>query len=132
MKILFLLVARGGSKGIKHKNLSKIGNRTLIALKTLGCLKSKFCDEVIISTDDKKIAEEAIKNGAKQYFWRPDKYSSDDSSINDVISHALKELEFNFNKIYDYIMLLEPSSPFTRPKDYDIAISIMKEKKQTK
>ena len=125
MKTLFLLVARGGSKGIKNKNLSLINNKTLLAFKIIAGLRSQYCDEIIISTDDIAIAKEAERNGAKYIFQRPHNLAQDNSSTVDVILHAIDILENDFQKSYEAVMLLEPSSPFTRPKDYDEAIKIM-------
>jgi len=125
MKILFLLVARGNSKGIKKKNLSIIGGKSLIALKTIAASKSKHCEEIIISTDNEEIAHEAELYGAKCLFKRPSKLARDNSATVDVIEHAIHTLEGKFKKSYDAILLLEPSSPFTRPEDYDKAIEIM-------
>ena len=125
MKILFLLVARGQSKGIKKKNLSIVGDKTLIALKTIAASKSKYCEEIIISTDNEEIAHEAELYGAKYLFKRPSKLARDDSATVDVIDHAINTLDENFKKSYDAIFLMEPSSPFTRPEDYDNAIEKM-------
>ena len=125
MDILFLLIARGGSKGISKKNLQIIGNKSLVAMKIIAGLKSKYCEEIIISTDDLEIAKEAEKYGAKYLFNRPKYLADDQSSVIDVITHALNLLNNDYNKSYDAVMLLEPSSPFTRPEDYNNTIEMM-------
>ena len=125
MKILYLLVARGGSKGVVDKNLQEVGGLSLVGYKVRSALKSKYCDRVVVSTDSKRIQEEATKHGADSPFVRPDELATDGASSSDVIAHALDWLEFNENQYYDAVMLLEPSSPFALPKDYDGAVEMM-------
>ena len=70
-KVICIIPARGGSKGIKLKNLRKVCNKPLIYYPIKAALKSKSCDKVIVSTDSKLIAKYAIKYGAEVPFLRP-------------------------------------------------------------
>lgn len=120
-KILGLILARGGSKGIKNKNIKKFCNKPLIYWTINKALKSKFLTDIILSTDSKKIAAIGKKFGANVPFLRPKKYSSDKSSSIDAIEHAINFLKKS-GKNYDYIFLLEPTSPFRDQNDIDKSI----------
>ena len=128
MEILYLLVARGGSKGVPDKNLQRIEGLSLVGYKVRSALGSKSCDRVIVSTDSKAILDEAVSHGAIGPFLRPSELATDDASTSDVIAHALDWLRANEGKTYDAVMLLEPSSPFALPSDYDAAVQLMAEK----
>jgi N-acylneuraminate cytidylyltransferase/CMP-N,N'-diacetyllegionaminic acid synthase len=84
-------------------------------------LKSKYIDRLIVSTDSEKYAEIAKDFGAEVPFIRPDKISTDESSRKDVIKHSLDFFK-NKNELYDYIVLLEPTSPLTTETDIDTGI----------
>ncbi len=120
-KILGLILARGGSKGIKNKNIKVFGNKPLIYWTINRALKSKLLTDVILSTDSKKIAIIGKKFGAAVPFLRPKKYAADNSSSIDAIEHAVNFLKKK-RKSYDYIFLLEPTSPFRDENDIDKSI----------
>ena len=84
-------------------------------------LKSKYIDRLIVSTDSEKYAEIAKDFGAEVPFIRPGKISTDVSSRQDVIKHALDFFRRK-NKLYDYIVFLEPTSPLTTETDIDKSI----------
>ena len=88
-KILSIILARGGSKGIKEKNIKKLGKLPLIAWTIKEALKSKKNLTVYLSTDSKKIANIGKKYGAKIPFIRPKKFAQDKSSSVDAIEHAI-------------------------------------------
>jgi N-acylneuraminate cytidylyltransferase/CMP-N,N'-diacetyllegionaminic acid synthase len=123
-KILCVIPARSGSKGIKNKNIIKLGNKPLIAWPIKSALKSKYIDMVIVSTDSLKIARIAKKYGAEVPFLRPKKLASDSSTTIDVIKHALKFFKKE-EKYFDYILCLESTSPLTSAKDIDNSINIL-------
>jgi N-acylneuraminate cytidylyltransferase/CMP-N,N'-diacetyllegionaminic acid synthase len=123
-KILCVIPARSGSKGIKNKNIIKLGNQPLIAWPIKSALKSKYIDMVIVSTDSLKIASIAKKYGAEVPFLRPKKLAGDNSSTIDVIKHALKFFKKE-KKYFDYILCLESTSPLTSAKDIDNSINIL-------
>lgn len=116
--IVALIPARGGSKGIKDKNLQKISGRSLVQ-RSIECAISAGVLEVYVSTDSEKIADEALKYGAK-VLKRPNKISGDDSTTESCIDHFLKSTEFTQE---DIVVLLQATSPFTDPRDLRSAIS---------
>ena len=125
MKVLFLITARGGSKGVPGKNLREIGGIPLVGFKANSARKSKYCSRLIISTDSQEIQEVARSYGAEVPFTRPAELATDTASSVDVVLHAMKYIESNTDETYDALMLLEPSSPFATPIDYDNAVGLM-------
>ncbi len=110
---LIIIPARGGSKGVKFKNIRKVKNdKTLLDLSYSFANKCKFVDEIIVSTDHKKIIKECKKKNYN-YIIRPKLLSKDYVSAYKVIENVL-----NTNKEkFDYIIYLEPTSPFRKIKD---------------
>ncbi len=125
MFILFLITARGGSKGVPQKNIREIAGLPLIAYKIISAQKCGYDGRIIVSTDDTEIAEIARNYGAEVPFIRPDYLASDTASSLDVVEHALNWLDNNDERTYDYICLLEPSSPFASPIDLHNALEII-------
>ena len=125
METLFLLIARGGSKSIPRKNLAKIRGLSLIGYKAISARQSKYCDRLIISTDDEVIREEAAQFGAEAPFIRPSELANDSATSDAVAAHAVEYLWEREGNAYDRIMLLEPTAPFAHPNDYDAAFSLM-------
>ena len=124
-KVLCLITARSGSKGLKNKNILKLGSHPLLAWPIQAAIKSKFIDDVVVSTDCTKIAKIARKYSAETPFLRPKYLAKDTSSSIDVILHALKKLNENYNRNYQYLILLEPTSPFTTAKDIDTSLKLL-------
>jgi CMP-N,N'-diacetyllegionaminic acid synthase len=124
MEILFLLVGRGGSKGLPGKNLREIGGLSLIGYKARSALQSRYCSRLIVSSDSAEIRNEAVRHGAEVLFERPAELATDTASSNDVVLHAMDWIEAHEKRRYDAIMLLEPSSPFARPEHYDEAVDL--------
>lgn len=127
-KVLAIIPARGGSKGLPRKNITMLLNKPLISWPIKAALNSKFIDKVIVSTEDKEISEIAEKFGAEIPFIRPKSLASDNSSSYQVIDHALEFFEKR-NEKYDYLVFLEPTSPLTQSQDIDSAISILDSKR---
>jgi CMP-N,N'-diacetyllegionaminic acid synthase len=125
LRILFLITARGGSKSVPDKNLRQLAGISLVGFKAIAAQKSGHCTRLIISTDSPSIQDDARKYGVEVPFTRPEELASDTASSVGVISHAMTWIETETDEKYDAVMLLEPSSPFTRPADYDEAIKIM-------
>lgn len=125
MKVLFLITARGGSKGVPGKNLREIGGISLVGFKALSARQSRHCDRLIISTDCAKIQQDALKYGVEVPFTRPAELATDTAKSGPVISHAMDWIEAEGRQAYDAVMLLEPSSPFAKARDYDGAIETM-------
>jgi len=120
-KILGLILARSRSKGIKQKNIVKLCGKPLVAWTINSALKSKLLTDVILSTDSIKIAEIGKKFGVKVPFLRPSKYAKDDTPSVDAIEHAIKWLR-KIGKNYEFVVLLEPTSPLRDHHDIDRAI----------
>jgi CMP-N,N'-diacetyllegionaminic acid synthase len=116
-KILAVIPARGGSKGIPRKNLRKIAGTSLVG-HAVGIARSlDWIDRTIVSTDDADIAEEARKYGAEVPFMRPQELAGDTSSSVDMWQHAWRESEVYFQQQFEISILLEPTSPLRRVED---------------
>tara|TARA_B100000795_G_C22763888_1_gene424824 strand:+ start:868 stop:1563 length:696 start_codon:yes stop_codon:yes gene_type:complete len=111
MRILALILARGGSKRLPNKNILLLGGKPLITW-SIDAAKfiSEIC-EIMVSTDSDQIKEVAKEAGAYVPWLRPDKLSSDESSSVDAAIHALDWYEANHGKV-DGLLLLQPTSPF--------------------
>lgn len=123
-EVLFLLVGRGGSKGLPGKNLREIAGRSLVAYKALAARQSRYCSRLIVSSDSVEIQNEAKRHGAEVLFTRPAELATDSASSNDVVLHAMDWIERHEGRKYDAVMLLEPSSPFARADHFDAAIDL--------
>ncbi|MFW5794998.1 MAG: cytidylyltransferase domain-containing protein [Bacillota bacterium] len=122
-EFLALILARGGSKGIPGKNIKKLNGKPLIAYTIEAAKKSKHVDRIVVSTDDEKIAGVAEEYGAEVPFLRPDELATDEVSGNDAILHALNFLKEEQGYTADYIMNLQPTSPFRNSMHIDRAIN---------
>lgn len=125
MKILFLITARGQSKGVPGKNLRQLGGISLVGFKAISALRSKYCTRLILSTDDAEIQEDGRRYGADVPFTRPAELATDTASSSDVIRHAMDWIESETEEHYDAIMLLQPAAPFARWIDLDNAVEMM-------
>lgn len=123
-KVLAVVAARGGSKGLPKKNIRMLGGKPLVAWPVQAAKNAPSVDRVIISTDDKTIAEVAVEAGAELPFMRPAELASDTASSMEVIRHAINTLADKGDK-YDYILLLEPTSPLTDSDDIEKALAIL-------
>jgi CMP-N,N'-diacetyllegionaminic acid synthase len=111
-KILAVVPARGGSKGIKLKNLIKLGGRSLIEW-VAACVKNcTILDYTVVSTDHPEIRSHAESVGLKCPFIRPDELSGDRVADAPVLSHALRAVESILGVDYDVVVMLQPTSPF--------------------
>ena len=105
-----IIPARSGSKEVKNKNVIKIEGHPLIAYSIEAAKKSKFVENVFVTTDGKYIAKAARQYGAKVIF-RPKQISKHTSQIEDAILHAIKYIENTYKEKFDNIVLLQPTSP---------------------
>lgn len=121
-KVLAIITARGGSKGLPGKNIKNLLGKPLIAWSIDQAKASKYIDKLIVSTDDVKIAEVAKSYGADIPFIRPAALASDQASSIDVIEHAINFLK-NQGSQYDILILLEPTSPLREVEDIDLSIA---------
>ena len=120
---LALITARSGSKRLKNKNILDFNDNPLIATSITEALKSKYIDEVIISTDDQQIADIAKTFGGSVFFKRPSSLAEDESSSISVVLHAINELG-KMNKHYKHLILLQPTSPLRKSYHIDEAIEL--------
>lgn len=119
--ILAIIPARGGSKGLPMKNILNLCGKPLLGWPVQAAKNSRYIDKVIVSTDDKTIAEVADRMGAEVPFIRPKELANDTASSISVIIHALDFFK-NRGIDYKYVALLEPTSPLTESEDIDSAI----------
>ena len=120
-RILAVIPARGGSKGVPRKNIIEIGGHPLIKY-TIDCGKnSKYLDRVIVSTEDLIIKRVAEENGGDVPFLRPAKLAEDTSKTIDCIIHAVDTLK-SFGETYDYVMILQNTVPLRKSWHVDEAI----------
>ncbi|MFA5339649.1 MAG: acylneuraminate cytidylyltransferase family protein [Candidatus Omnitrophota bacterium] len=123
-KILALIPARGGSKGLPGKNIKMLSGKPLIAWSIEQALASRYIDKVVVSTELEEIASVARKYGAEVPFMRPKDLAASSAIIVDVLIHALNSLERKGRK-FDFIMLLQPTSPLRNSEDIDAAIRLL-------
>jgi N,N'-diacetyl-8-epilegionaminate cytidylyltransferase len=115
-RILGLICARGGSKGIPRKNLRPVGGRPLIGWSIASGLACPQIDRLIVSTDDSEMAEVARSLGAETPFMRPEKLATDQAPEWIVWQHAITEMaQLGFQA--DYLVVLPPTSPFRSHAD---------------
>jgi N-acylneuraminate cytidylyltransferase len=122
-EVLALIPARGGSKSIPRKNVHPLGGYPLIAYSIAAGLASEFVTRVIVSTDNKEIAEVSRKYGAEVPFMRPAKYAEDDTPDLPVFVHALEWLDENEGYDPKIVVQLRPTSPFRRLWHIDNAVA---------
>jgi len=120
-KIIAIIPARGGSKGLPGKNIKPLFGKPLIAWTIESAKKSKYIDRLIVSTDDKKIADVSKRYGLEVPFLRPKKYARDDSPASQVVLHTLDWFKKR-GELFDIVILLEPTSPLRKGDDIDRAI----------
>lgn len=125
-KILFIIPARGGSKGLPGKNIRPLLGKPLIGWTIETALKAAEIvnGRVIVSTDDKEIADVAVSFGADVPFLRPAHLAEDTSSSADVVLHALDFLEAR-GETFDFVCMLEATSPQRDEKDVLSALNIL-------
>lgn len=122
-KIIAIIPARGGSKGIPKKNIVEINGKPLISYTIDVAKKSKLIDRIIVTTDNNEIAEISKKYGAEVPFIRPSDLAEDHVPTYPVIRHTLNWLDENENYKPDLIVILEPTFPIRTPDEVDIAIN---------
>lgn len=121
-KVLAVIPARGGSKGVVRKNLREVGGKPLIAWTIEAALASEYVDRAILSSEDAEIMAEAERWGLDVPFTRPEELAQDNISGLDVFGHALSVLPG-----YDYGVLLQPTSPLRTAQDIDGCIRLLHE-----
>lgn len=120
-RVLAVVPARRGSKGLPLKNIRPLHGKPLLAWPIIAARASRYVDRVVISTDDAEFAEIAKQAGADAPFLRPAELASDTAPSFAFIEHAIDTLAAA-NDVYDYFVLLEPTSPLTEADDIDAAL----------
>ncbi|WP_425390367.1 cytidylyltransferase domain-containing protein [Ekhidna sp.] len=126
MKILAIIPARGGSKGVKRKNLQKLHGKTLISLAYEQGVASGVFDKIVGSSEDEEILASFNSLGCETIV-RPDELALDDTPMNLVIEHILNCFEKE-NLYFDYFFILQPTAPFRSYIDIRNCADLLKEK----
>lgn len=126
MKLLFLIPARGGSKGLSNKNIKILNGKPLIAYSIEAALTTLPKGIVCVSTDSEEIRDIAKKYGAEVPFLRPEKLASDTATSEDVIKHSL-EFYRDIGLEFDFVVMLQPTSPLRKSKDIINALKLVDE-----
>ena len=122
-KVVAIILARGGSKGIPRKNVLNFVGHPLVAWSVMQAKKTKEIDEVYVSSDSDEILEIAQSYGAK-VIKRPDEYAGDTAKSEEAILHALKVLGSD----QEIIIMLEPTAPLRKPNDLGNAVKLFRKK----
>lgn len=120
-KVVALIPARSGSKGVPNKNVRPLGGHSLLAWSIAACIKSQTIDRVIVSTDSPEYAELARSFGAEAPFLRPAEISGDRSTDYDFVVHALDWLR-NEDGEPDFLVHIRPTTPLRDPQLVDAAV----------
>ena len=115
MSNICIIPARGGSKRIPRKNIKNFLGKPILAYSIEAALNSGLFDEVIVSTDDKEIADISLSYGASVPFFRSYKNSSDFASTFEVLEEVLERLKTQ-NRVFKYCCCIYPCAPFVKPK----------------
>ena len=122
MEVLAIIPARGGSKGIKKKNIHPVGLKPLLAFSIEDAKQVKAITRTVVSTDDSEIAEVAKKFGA-EIVWRPDNISDDLSISEEALLHVLDYLKEQEKYEPDIVVFLQATSPLRTAKDIEAALT---------
>ncbi|MCB2226142.1 MAG: acylneuraminate cytidylyltransferase family protein [Desulfarculaceae bacterium] len=124
-KVLAVIPARGGSKGVPRKNIREVGGKPLIAW-TIECALAArhLFHRVIVSTDDPETAEISRGYGAEVPFMRPADLAADKSPTLPVLRHAVDFVENQDGLTLDWVMLLQPTAPLKEPADLEAALEL--------
>ncbi len=124
MRVLGIVPARGGSKGIPGKNVRPLGGKPLLVHTAEAALAARLLSRVVLTTDDERIAEVGRGCGLEVPFLRPAELAMDDTPTLPVLQHAVAELEKTGDR-FDAVCLLQPTSPFRRAGDIDGCIELL-------
>lgn len=120
-KIVAIIPARGRSKGLPRKNIIDLAGKPLIGWSIEAALQSRYIDKTVVSSDDEEILDVSRKFGA-DIIKRPDSLATDLASSESVIKHALEQID---SENFEYLILLQPTSPLRNEKDIDLAFKEM-------
>jgi len=118
-RVLAVVPARSGSKGIPDKNMKRVNGVSLIGLAGLALSRLGWIDAKLLSTDSVEYIEEGRRYGLEAPFLRPVELSTDEATAADVIRHALLEAERHYGGSFDVVLIVEPTSPLRQPADLE-------------
>lgn len=124
-RIVCVIPARGGSKGVPRKNIKPLEGKPLIVHTIEQALKSRYIDRTIVSTEDEEIAGISLSCGAEVPFKRPQELSSDNAGTLDVLLHSIRWLEEKDKYGFDILVLLHTTAPLREVRDIDACIELM-------
>lgn len=127
LRVLGVITARGGSKGVPRKNIRDLGGKPLIAWTIEAAKASQRLTRTVVSTDDEEIIRVAKEWGGDVPFLRPAELATDTAKSIPVIQHALTWLKENEGQDYDAVLILQPTSPFRTTEDIENAIRLLEE-----
>ncbi len=130
-KVIDIIPARGGSKGLPQKNIKLLCGKPLITWTIDNALNSKYIDTLVVSTDSQKIADIASHAGATVPYLRPAELATDTTPTIDAVEHVLHFYKEKKSRIYDYVILLEPTSPLREKDDIDNMLLKLHEKEES-
>ncbi|MGC8667503.1 MAG: cytidylyltransferase domain-containing protein [Chthonomonadales bacterium] len=128
MRVLGVITARGGSKGVPRKNLHSLGGKPLLAYTCVAALQSKRLSRVILTTEDDEIARTGRQWGVEVPFLRPMELALDTTPTLPVLQHAVTWLEERGDR-YDAVCLLQPTNPLRPPEWIDKCIELLEERR---
>ena len=124
MRVLGIVTARGGSKGIPRKNIAPLLGKPLLAYTAEAALSAKRLTRVVLSTEDEEIARIGRQCGLDVPFFRPSELAADDTPTIPVIQDVVRKVEARGER-YDAVLILQPTNPLRRPEDIDGAIELL-------
>ena len=127
MRVLAVVPARSGSKGIPDKNMQPLGNQSLIGWAGLTLKACPNVDLAIISTDSPRYAEEGRRYGLEAPFLRPPELSTDMAGAVETVRHAVNATEALYGSFFDIVLIVEPTCPLRRPEDIEGALTMLVE-----
>lgn len=128
-RVLCVIPARGGSKGLPGKNIKELLGKPLIAYTIEQARESRYIDKVVVSTDNEKIVAISKENGAEVPFVRPPELATDASGTIDVLLHAMDWMENKEEFYFDILVLLHVTAPLRTVQDIDNCIELLIENK---
>jgi CMP-N-acetylneuraminic acid synthetase len=122
MHILGVIPARGGSKSVPRKNIALVNRKPLLAYTIQAAQRSQRITHFVVSSEDPEIIAVAKRYGAAAPFVRPAELAADETPTLPVVQHALREMERLENTTFNYVVLLQPTTPLRLPEDIDAAV----------
>lgn len=126
--MIAIIPARGGSKGLPGKNIMNLCGKPLIAYSIESALESEYIKHVIVSTDDKEIADISLRYGAEVPFLRPEYLATDTAQVIDNYIYTIDKLSREWGEAIDEFIVLQPTSPLRSSKDINEALKLFRDK----